>query len=102
MPARTVAPARGVDPVQPDLVLTVVRVQQRDGVAVMHPHDVSLDLVRTGVRTGDKASQTQRGRPEGSQQQVERQQSSICEGVGWRRYVRSRIDEMIDRFKDKE
>ena len=53
----------GVDPVQPDLVLLVVSVQQRDGVAVMHPHYAALDLVRTCVRTGDQADQAQRGDP---------------------------------------
>ena len=49
-----------VDPVQPNLVLEVVHVQQRDGVAIIHPHDAALDLVRTYVRTGDQAEQAQR------------------------------------------
>jgi hypothetical protein len=39
---------READPVQPELVLAIVHVQQRDGVAVMHPHDAALDGAGTG------------------------------------------------------
>ena len=45
------------DTVQPDLVLTFVDIQQRDAVAVVNPHDAALDLVRTCLRTGDRAEQ---------------------------------------------
>ena len=53
----------GVNPVQPKLVLAVGHVQHRDGVAVRHPHDAALDLMRTCVRTGDQADKAKRGNP---------------------------------------
>ena len=47
----------GVDPIQPDLVLALLGVQQRDAVAVMDPHDTALDGMRAGLRTAHQTSQ---------------------------------------------
>ena len=49
-----------VDPVQADLVLAVVDVEQRDGVAVSDPNDAALEPVRSCVRRSDQAEQAQK------------------------------------------
>jgi hypothetical protein len=62
-PPKRLPPFGCVDRVQPNLVLALVRVEQRDGVAVRYAHDAALDLLRTCVRVGDQADQAQRGEP---------------------------------------
>lgn len=68
----------GVDPVEPDLVLAVLGVQQRDGVAIGRLDDAALELALAGLRTGGQAKVKVKARAD---MLVSTEVSSACSGL---------------------